>query len=70
MRVRAVLSVGMLLDRVRSNGALPPEVSGMLSSPENFQIPLFAALAISPICLLMSTTLFDKSIGKEHIFEV
>jgi hypothetical protein len=54
----------------RNDGVLPPGVSDMLSSPENFQIPLFAALAVSPICLLMSTTLFDRSVGKEHIFEV
>jgi hypothetical protein len=42
----------------------------MLSSPENFQLPLYASLAISPICLLMSTTLFDKCVGKEHLLDV
>jgi hypothetical protein len=42
----------------------------MLSCPENFQLPLFASLAISPVCLLMSTTLFERSVGKEHLLEV
>jgi hypothetical protein len=60
----------IIITITRDPAGISPGVKEMLSCLENFQIPLFTVLAISPITLLMSTTLFNKSIGNEHILEV
>lgn len=60
----------VMVTSARNGDGVPHFACDMLLAPERFQLPLYAALAISPICLLMSTSLYDRSIGKEHILDV
>lgn len=50
--------------------SIPHDLEIVMSHPENLQLPLFLALAISPVYLLVSATIFERSLGKDIIFTV
>jgi hypothetical protein len=50
--------------------SIPATLHSVMTNIERVQLPLFLAFAISPICLLVPSSIFERGLGKDVIFEV